>query len=232
MYNYYLFLKLLVVNLESKNTSDYKNIIGEGEPDIPKIQEAYYQRHYELLDLIMHSAMIKTKPGETANIFSALLGAGCFVKALDDNLKDVVLQEQLLAMNDVLEKYIKKSENGEFKFHFNLRIFRPGDFTNQLMGSYKDLQTQYSDHFSVGFGPKDGNILLNIPYGDPKIQNFIVNAGDPRSFIGNGMSKDKTVEGFLCGNAGGFNNQYRNTCFLHNPRFNPNILNPRNWVHM
>ena len=83
------------------------------------------------------------------------------------------------------------------------------------------------DYFSVGLGPECGNVMGQL---DKSKTNVIINAGDPKSNKGNGMSKDYSVEGFIVANAGGFNNGFRNTSFLHNARFNPKLADPTNWV--
>ena len=71
-----------------------------------------------------------------------------------------------------------------------------------------------------------GNVMKDVPFGNPNQKGFVVNAGDLRSFIGNGMKRDNSVEGFIVANARGFNPQWQNTSFLHNPYFNPDIFYP------
>ena len=50
----------------------------------------------------------------------------------------------------------------------------------------------------------------------------IVNAWDSNSFIGNGGSKDPTIDGWFVAGYGP-NKDLKNSSFLHNPIFNPNI---------
>ena len=107
-------------------------------------------------------------------------------------------------------------------------IFSPDDFPTHIIQGYRAIADKFN-HFSVGEGRQAGNVLANLDYNNI---NVIVNAGDPKSGKGNGMSKDFTVEGFIVANAGGFNPQCKNTSFTHNPRFNNNITDTRSWVRL
>ena len=80
--------------------------------------------------------------------------------------------------------------------------------------------------FMLGMNTSGGNVLADVPYGNPQQKVFVVNAGDLRSCIGNGMSHENSVEGFIVANAKGYNPQWQNTSFLHNPYFNPDIFDP------
>ena len=213
------------VNLESTDTADYKTLIEANKTpggfNIPAIEEAYFQRHLEVLDLVMRSALTSLGPNQTAHVFSALLGAGCFLRACTTELRDSLLWVQFRAVATIMSTYAN--------VHFTLRIFSPEEFTPELVEDYIKLSSVYPK-FTVGVGRAEGNVLANVPTSTDATATFVVNAGDPRSWIGNGMSKDPTVEGFLVANAKGFNNQYRNTSYLHNVRFNPSLLEPANWL--
>ena len=84
-------------------------------------------------------------------------------------------------------------------------------------------------NFSVGVGLTDGN-LMKLPNQDPNIIDVVVNAWDNRSFVGNGGSHDKTIDGFVVANAGGYNNDFRNTSYHHNFFFNPSMRDSSKWV--
>lgn len=218
-------IHLWAVNLESAHTADYKTLIDANKtPDgfnYTAIEKAYFRRHYEVLELIMRSALTSLKPGQMAHVFSALLGAGCFLRAVSTDLRERLLNVQFRALTAILATYSN--------VRFTLRIFSPEEFSPELVVNYTRL-TKIFPQFTVGVGRTEGNVLVGIPTPDDKVATFVVNAGDPRSFIGNGMSKDPTVEGFLVANARGFNNQYRNTSYLHNVRFIPSLMDPTNWI--
>lgn len=218
-------------NAESDHTADYNTCIrGKSETEFKAL---YRARHLEALHMIIFSAVSSLKDDETAYIKSALFGAGVFLKALSVSMHELALQLHLEAVREVLNHYQALITAGVCRpFVFNMCIFTPGDFPDWYVEGYQTLAGEFSDIFTVGIGSKYGNVLANVPYEDPKTRVFVVNAGDPKSFIGNGMSKDATVEGFLIANARGFNNPFRNTGFLHNTRFNPELIKPETWVRM
>ena len=217
-------IHLWAVNLESKNTADYQTLITGNMTanglDVEAVENCYFLRHYEVLQLIIRSTQAVLKPNQKGHIFSALLGAGCFLRAVDADLRERLLIQQHRAMSQLLAVYPNIS--------FTLRIFSPNEFSPELVAAYQQLAKEYP-LFKVGVGPDQGNVLKNIPTPTETNVTFVVNAGDPRSFIGNGMSRDPTVEGFLVANARGFNGQYRTTAFLHNWRFIPSLMDPSNW---
>ena len=224
-------------NLESTGTADYDTIInrntvvfeGQMVHDTEAINKAYYDRFLELWNLIFHSATYSLTSGQQAYIQSALLGAGCFIKGCPDQLRNELLKTQFRAVRDALAQVAATAEQDSRILHLKMCIYTPQDFPDEVVQMYRDL-ADYCDNFSVGEGPDEGNVLANLYHDDPYLVPVVVNAGDPLSFIGNGQSKDFTVEGFMVANAGGFNPQFRNTSFLHNTRFNPELLVPENWI--
>eukprot|EP00951_Prasinocladus_malaysianus_P050416 scaffold680265_cov62-Prasinocladus_malaysianus.AAC.1 len=57
----------------------------------------------------------------------------------------------------------------------------------------------------------------------------VVNAWDSHSLIGNGGSQDASVDGWLVSGCGA-NKAFRNTSYLHNTAYNPELLDPQNWI--
>ena len=219
-------------NLESTSTADYETLINRNTTahrdklvhDVETIKAAYGQRFRELWHLIIKSATDGLSQDETVWIQSALLGAGCFLKGCPTLLRNDLLEVQFQSLRQVLAEHTKKGT----RLHLKLCIYTPDDFPENLVQNYRNLASQVS-YFSVGEGRDQGNVLAHLPHSDPSVIPVLVNAGDPLSFIGNGQSKDFTVEGFMVANAGGFNPQARNTSFLHNVRFNSQLLIPESW---
>ncbi len=219
-------------NLESTSTADYETLINRNTVShrnqtvhaVEDIKVAYGQRFQELWHLIIQSATDGLGPDQTTWIQSALLGAGCFLRGCPTLLRNELLEVQFQSLRQVLAEHAKKGT----RLHLKLCIYTPGDFPDSLVQNYRDLANEVS-YFSVGEGRDQGNVLAHLPHSDPSVRPVLVNAGDPLSFIGNGQSKDFTVEGFMVANAGGFNPQARNTSFLHNVRFNQQLMIPENW---
>merc|ERR1719174_2865298 len=57
----------------------------------------------------------------------------------------------------------------------------------------------------------------------------LVNAWDSRSFIGNGGSEDKTIDGWMVTGVDNGKTSGNNTAFLHNVFFMPELMSPENW---
>ena len=69
-------------------------------------------------------------------------------------------------------------------------------------------------------------LLANVPFETPIKNVFVVNPGDLRSFIGNGMSSENSVEDIYCCKRKRLQSSMAKYSFLHNPYFNPALFNP------
>ena len=216
------------INFESINTAHFKKFIVDNDWEWSAICDDYYNRHMSILQLIIDTAFAHNHDLRRRHIQFPLFGGGVFLKVFVENeevraklpgMKEELLKIQVKALDNVLQK--NKLRN----FKMKLCIFNPDEFEPSLVASYTDLLSEYSN-FKIGIGSSDGN-LLNV---DHTLNNFIVNAGDQKSWIGNGMNKDFTVEGFLGANAGGYNKQFRNTMILHNVFFQPHLMDPTKWI--
>tara|TARA_Y100001958_G_scaffold107557_1_gene75380 strand:+ start:2468 stop:3883 length:1416 start_codon:yes stop_codon:yes gene_type:complete len=231
------------VNLESSDTAAFQAIVGRKSPSGSIVYmrskedmiSLYYNRHRAMLKLIIEAAMseVDCAAGESAFIQAPMIGAGCFLRGIREtnlNVNDFLMQ-QVLALISVLN-----SAPHKYNFTFKLCIFNTEEFSNDIMKEYHEIQKMFSDssssedaslpRFMLGTNQSGGNVLADVPYGNPKQKVFVVNAGDLRSCIGNGMSHENSVEGFIVANAKGYNPQWQNTSFLHNPYFNPDIFDP------
>jgi hypothetical protein len=222
------------VNLESSETAAFKAIVGRKSASggfvNPRSKEdilsMYYTRHRAMLKLIIEAAMseVDGAAGESAFIQAPMIGAGCFLRGLTGTGLNVneFLQQQVLALTSVLN-----SAPHKYNFTFKLCIFNTEEFSNDIVAEYQKMALS-TPRLMLGMNKSGGNVLADVPYGNPKQKVFVVNAGDLRSCIGNGMSHENSVEGFIVANAQGYNPQWQNTSFLHNPYFNPDIFDPVN----
>ena len=184
-----------------------------------------------MLKLIIEAAMseVDGSAGEVAFIQAPMIGAGCFLRGLEEGtglrVEDFLMQ-QVLALTSVLHTAPR-----EYQFTYKLCIFNTEEFSNDIIAEYQRLERSLSSRegmsrFMLGMNTSGGNVLADVHYGNPQQMVFVVNAGDLRSCIGNGMSHENSVEGFIVANAKGYNPQWQNTSFLHNPYFNPDIFDP------
>ena len=220
------------VNLESSETAAFKAIVGRtstsGNIVYVRSKEdmlsLYYTRHRAMLKLVIEAAMsqVDCDAGECAFIQAPMIGAGCFLRGVENaglSINDFLMQ-QVLALISVLN-----AAPYQYNFTFKLCIFNTEEFSNDIVAEYQKIALSMP-RFLLGINKSGGNVLSDVPYDNPKQKVFIVNAGDLRSCIGNGMGNDPSVEGFIVANAKGYNPQWQNTSFLHNPYFNPDIFDP------
>ena len=220
------------IALESPTTPDYKMIITANEGNEADMSTAYFNRHVQLIKLYIDSAIYHLESGETAEIRAPMIGAGVFLKAITDKrLKwgflDLQLEAMCHAMKYYSEKYTKLGQ--PVPFVLKLCIYTPPDFPDWLIDKYVKLATEYP-FFQVLMGRDEGNILVRPETQHPNIVPFVVNAGDSRSMLGNGMDRDLTVEGFIVADANGWNKTYRNTSYLHNPAFCDYLTDRSKWI--
>jgi hypothetical protein len=60
---------------------------------------------------------------------------------------------------------------------------------------------------------------------------MIVNAWDPKSFIGNGLMYDNTIDGYSVAGFGP-GNKLMNSSYFHNPFLSPLLLNSTKWIYL
>ncbi len=211
------------VNFESTASDDYKILYEKpGGLDV----DIYFDRQLDLFHLIFETAKYaqERENVKRVRIQMPMIGLGQFLKAIPPKAQEACQLLFVEAMGKVL------SLNPEV--HLKLCIFSPHDFSQTCLDRINDLKPKYQN-FSVGLGSQDGNLLLGVDNATRENGNTltcVVNAWDTRSFIGNGGSVDKTIDGFIVANAGGYNNQFRNTSYLHNAFFCPNVINPKKWI--
>jgi hypothetical protein len=211
------------VNFETTESDDYKILYANpGGLNV----ETYFERQLDILNMIVESAKYARgiERAEHVKIQMPMIGMGQFLKAIPLKAQEAC---QLLFI-EAISKVLSSNSDISLK----LCIYTPNDFSNNCLERLGNLSTKYPV-FSLGLGQENGNLLLGVE--NPCIDNgntltCVVNAWDTRSFIGNGGSRDNTIDGFIVANAGGYNNQFRNTSFLHNSFFCPNVLNPKKWI--
>ena len=227
------------VNFESTETDDYQVLYrNSGELDIEK----YFDRQLDIFKMILKSAFYakEKENAEQVKIQMPMIGLGQFLKALTEPEQQACQLLFFEALSEILKQYETYTN-----FIIKLCIFSPHEFKSEYLRKLENLANQYSQ-LIIGLSNKDGNILENIDNNDNDDNNkdnnnnnknknnktltCIVNAWDTRSFIGNGGSQDLTVDGFIVANAGNYNNQCRNTSYLHNSFFCPNVLYANKWI--
>lgn len=212
------------VNLENSNTADY-NVLVKSKPGVNF--DEYFARMKELFKLIVSSSdhTMRSEHRNGADIQMPLIGAGCFLRALsttDRNKCVIIIVRALFETINEMPKYIS----------LKLCIYNPNEFESWLIPSLK-AKVKNHDNFTIGVGSFHGNVLQNIqnPMKTGR-SSIIINAADQSSFIGNGGTSDNSVDGMIVANAGGYNNSFRNSSYLHNTWFNPHLYHPESWIRL
>ena len=213
------------INFESPNTTAFQSIVVNKSKEF--ILSEYYKRHRAILKLIIEAAMSQIGEDQTAFIQAPMIGAGCFLRAIKSETDidvDEFLHMQYMALVSVLN-----SAPQNYTFTYKLCIYDTSEFNKDIIELYDCLlQGNHgtSGRFELGKGTIDGNVIGNVPFETENKKVFVVNPGDLRSCIGNGMSNENSVEGYIVADAKGYNPQWQNTSFLHNPYFNPQLFDP------
>jgi hypothetical protein len=210
------------VNLESRTTPDYLSLKNDL---LANSYQSYYDRQIEIFNTIvkssLHMAIINNKTG--VNIQFPFIGAGCYLKALSNNQKNKCINEIINAIMITVSKMPKN-----VKMH--LCIFNPNEFDASHLNKLRVFETAYSQ-LVVKEGNVNGNVMNNLDsLSNENNLGVVVNAWDTYSFIGNGGSKDFSVDGFMVANAGGYNDHFRNTAYLHNYVFNEHFMDSNRWI--
>ena len=132
-------------------------------------------------------------------VYIPLIGQGSFAKPLTSYQRHRTLRLLFLSCRDVLTKFSE------------LRVCVVG---------LLDIPVEVS----LGLYTKTNMFDLCLSKDDT-----IVNAWDDYSYIGNGGSRDRSIDGWLVSGTGR-NVNMKNTSYLHNVFFNPELLNPKNWI--
>ena len=210
------------VNLESTGTVDYQQLVANTEL---LDQRQYLDRQRDIFHLIVKSALVAKQQDHSdgVDIRIPMIGMGAFLSALPSHDRIICQKIWLTALAEILRQLPNQ-------VHLNVCLYQPDEF-GAILSQLRILQQQYPHKFKLGEGSRDGNILLAVPNPDDTRRTVcVVNAWDNRSYIGNGGSQDPTVDGLLVANAGGYNPQFRNTSYLHNPFFSTGLVDSANWV--
>eukprot|EP00854_Cymbomonas_tetramitiformis_P013753 gene13753-16254_t len=194
------------VNFEHTGSADYKRYLPHGRFD--STSGLIYTRRYESIFYLILISIFERCKGDARDVKvrCPFIGMGAYLKALNSKSRYTAYSWFVRAVRTVFSScraIIEQMPNFQF-------VFCEMDSEHPLI---ENLKAQYIPNVSV----KNEN-LMNISPSDGTIE-FVVNAWDSNSFIGNGGCTDTTVDGFIVANAGRRNNAFRNDSYLHNSFF-------------
>lgn len=199
------------INLESTETDDYHLFMNNDHLNIKK----YRQTLYLILKMIITAAnKIHNRQrllGDTRliNVRLPMIGLGAFLSTVSSKEYEEVIQ----AFGETLSEVVANNNNKEIQF--TICIYdKDSSLTKHIKENF---------HLKVGLGDEYGNLFNITP---DNSHHVLVNAWDSRSFIGNGLIHDPTIDGLLVSGAGGI----LNASYLHNPFFSTSLLNSNKWI--
>lgn len=182
------------INLESPTTHDYKTFV-DSKGQLKK--KKYKKLLTDILGALLYGAMVvceKEKEKEATMVLPQL-GLGAFLSSLSDPRQvDWCISSFLAILTSLADDYPK------IKIHYC--IYRGVAKTERLKPNL--VVHQGCDMFGL---------LKHLA----KVPLLIgVNAWDSKSWIGNGMARDPTIDGFMVAGHGP-GKAWQNSSYLHNP---------------
>ncbi len=195
------------VNLESQTTDDYRMYIDPSNDRL--IRHLYENTVAEMIKMIMTAATQSRRKG--VRIRMPLIGLGAF-------LNEIPTRDRSFAYRTFFKSVVKSAEEILPRDSRVDIVIRDPSTPGQL--SSTTTRVEVGDLFDVS------------SYTAREIRHlYLVNAWDPRSFIGNGGSHDPTIDGMMAAGYGP-GAKLANSSYLHNPFFSTGLLAPERWVRI
>lgn len=230
------------VNLESTQTSDYKQFMREGGH---LRRELYASVTLNMLENIAKAVGIvmnrfiggRKKHDAKVHVVIPQIGTCAFLSAVRDHsdhtfasmfLYNAIThtpEQKKVHSNDIdFSRSVQRTLNNisrlfeKNNMHVHYCVY-DGKLVNHHQNVVSTVSKRVTVHYGNGnhsFGKNEGDIFYVLRKLNSANNLILVNAWDPKSFVGNGMSEDPTIDGFIV--SGTKNGSYwRNTSFLHNP---------------
>jgi hypothetical protein len=213
--NYFWIYHVWGINLEGTTVEDYKYFIDANNKFklgmLDKFLEIYEKIFISIFEtaIIIYNEIIQ--PQKIFTIRMPLIGVGAFLSAYHNDDK-FNLQKQ------IIDQLIKVRDIYKQKYNY---IILDVCITNDNINLKYYYDKKSPDNLSK-YNLFDHIDEINLNY------TMVVNAWDNKSFIGNGLRGDESIDGWLVGGYG-VNNELKNSSYLHNAFFSNNILENKNW---
>ena len=181
------------VNFEKNTSPDYKKMVRDGVVDIDK----YRQRVRDMFATIFKASR-KLRFSGRYEIRIPALGLGAYLSGLTDEAEKNKCKN--IFMEELLAASTKMNDGNGTVYFCDLNRDNYSRLPSNTIVKYK-------------------NDLLKITNTDPGV--IIVNAWDSHSFIGNGGSHDRTIDGMI---GAGINRYIECAAYAQNPFFMPEMV--------
>jgi hypothetical protein len=201
------------VNLETRDTYDYRTYVD----DDGKLRAAQYARTLlQTFESIIHGCMESHTRTRTL-IRMPKLGLGCYIQTLEESDR----QHAHRMFMDCLHQAHANVGNS----NVTIEVAAYGGMSPGC--DIKDIDSDFVKVFCSG--PKDDLFCKDASiWQQADTMVCLVNAWDSKSFIGNGGSRDPTIDGFMVAGIGA-GKALVNTSYLHNPFLSKHVLDSKNW---
>jgi hypothetical protein len=152
----------------------------------------------------------QTNDKQNFTIRMPLIGVGAFLNAYKG--------DKLNLQTQIIDKLIKV--RNKYKLNNNIIL--------DVCIIDSELKKYYDSELKKYYDSKSCDNLFNLIENSNLKHTMIVNAWDNKSFIGNGLRRDGSIDGWLVGGWGP-NENLLNSSYLHNAFFSNNILESKNW---
>ena len=222
------------VNLESTNSYygiRYQKLMEQGKFDEIVARFQRTQRviiHNFIGAFLYHSAQFSPEWCKSKEKILRIpgIGMGMYLASLPDEL---AVQCRRIFCQELCELLHQVFQTTRKDVRFLIEASGP---LNQMMKDFasKNLANQLSKNL-VTIGDFQHNLLRLRPLTIEDFPNagsvYYVNAWDDLSFIGNGLYRDRSLDGYFVANAGDCAKEFINNSFLHNPIFSGF---PSSWI--
>lgn len=211
---------VLGVNLESKTSADYMNMYVNGLFDL----ERYTERVREMARICVAAAVASVEASG---------------RLFDTTDRQLVLRVPAIGLGAYARHYggpLGSNARLLFEAFRDAALAEPR--VRVLFCIFEDSLREKFDEMRAATA-QAGNVMDKAEKNLFEIENekvihgpvCLVNAWDSLSFIGNGGSRDPTIDGFIVSDCR--NENMRNACYLHNPFFFPKVLTrPQTFVYI
>eukprot|EP00997_Jenningsia_sp_PLL12_P004503 NODE_1914_length_1036_cov_103.139818_g1556_i0.p1 GENE.NODE_1914_length_1036_cov_103.139818_g1556_i0~~NODE_1914_length_1036_cov_103.139818_g1556_i0.p1 ORF type:complete len:298 (+),score=82.31 NODE_1914_length_1036_cov_103.139818_g1556_i0:29-895(+) len=191
------------INLESKDTTDYKRFFGSGSFDEQGYREEMRTLVHNIID-----GVVWASSGRPVTLRMGAIGMGAFLKQMPEKYRETAMQ--------LLWRSLAEATQGLPLVRVQLCVFGDPRVWAAAAGSGLHV-LQDTDLFAVE------------PHRAPEQVTVVLNAWDDCAYIGNGGSRDATIDGFMVAgywstSHGRGNTKFINTSYLHNVFFMPHLV--------
>jgi len=196
------------VNLESQTTDDYATYVNKRDGRLKR--GLYTKTTKAMVKHILDASMTAKNTATVAHVVMPQVGLGAFLRALTH------FEDQEFAKN-VLVNLLEDMVPAYPALRVHYCVYASGEDGTQRPNTKVNPKPNLTVWHGNGKKRDNHGDMFHVLNALSKVKVLIgVNAWDPKSFVGNGMVRDPTIDGMMVA-GGGAGRVWKNSSFLHNP---------------